>query len=298
MLCKKLKNTFTQSLINLLIICLSLFFVNAAEAGNLINIEKHGSGKPIILIPGLMSDASVWQSTIDTLKSDYELHVVSIAGFGKTQPQKNNSVKRVAEQLSAYIVNHNLNRPAIVGHSLGGFMSYYMAIHHPKQVGKIISVDGLPYIAPIFTRNPSTKVVDMAPSAKRMQAQYAQMTPAQMAFVTQSSINIQATSQQSQEKVLKMTATSDPTTVGNFMYELMTTDLRDAIQTIDKPILLLGASGGFSQESEHQFAESLYRQQFEGNDNAKIVMNKNSRHFIMFDQPTWLIEQLTTFIGK
>lgn len=293
MICKR-KISLKQHLFNIIAV---LLICSIAEASP-VKFKSHGKGKAVILIPGLMSDESVWKNTISALKHKYQLHTLSISGFGKTKPTEPVSVKLVANQLAKYIDKNNLNSPVIVGHSLGGFLAYYMGIHYPNKVGKIISVDGLPYIAPIFTRNNNTQISDVITNAELLKNRYQNMSQEQMLFISKSTINIQAESKESQQKVLNMIGLSDPKTVGMFMYELMTTDLRADIQNIKKPILLLGASGGFNSQSEHQFAEQLYRQQFERASEAKIVMNTNSRHFIMFDDPKWLHNQLISFIGE
>ena len=76
----------------------------------------------------------------------------------------------------------------------------------------------------------------------------------------------------------------------------MTTDLRAEVESIDVPILLLGASGGFTSNHQHQFIEDLYRQQMATAKQVTIKMNKNSRHFIMFDQPNWLADEINQFL--
>ena len=44
-------------------------------------VEVIGEGKPVLLISGLMSDSRIWQHTAAALKQDYQLHLISVAGF-------------------------------------------------------------------------------------------------------------------------------------------------------------------------------------------------------------------------
>ncbi len=43
------------------------------------NVEVIGSGKPVIMIPGLMSDARVWRPTAEALAGDFPQHGITIA---------------------------------------------------------------------------------------------------------------------------------------------------------------------------------------------------------------------------
>src|SRR5206468_2702470 len=44
-------------------------------------VKVTGSGKPMILIPGLACSGDVWDSTVAHFKDRYECHVLTLAGF-------------------------------------------------------------------------------------------------------------------------------------------------------------------------------------------------------------------------
>ena len=133
------------------------------------SVEVIGKGRPVILIPGLMSAPLVWQSTVDGLKADHQLHLIHIAGFagkaafsrGNQQPQQQSLLQSVQQELLAYIDAKQLQQPVLIGHSLGGFLAFAVASKAPAKIGPIVSVDGLPYLAPVFTRDPATVPAQM-----------------------------------------------------------------------------------------------------------------------------------------
>ena len=45
-------------------------------------VKVTGKGKPIILIPGYSCSGEVWNETVDHLKDHYQLHTLTLAGFG------------------------------------------------------------------------------------------------------------------------------------------------------------------------------------------------------------------------
>lgn len=260
-----------------------------------------GQGRPVLLIPGLMSAPSVWQSTVEALQSDHQLHLIQLAGFAGLPPLQSAQaaplLTTVQQQLLAYIQNQQLQQPVIIGHSLGGFLAFALASSAPELIGPIISVDGLPYLAPIFTGNPATEPAQMQAQAAQLSAQYQQMTPAQLRQATAAGLFIQATSPAAQQQVLTMASQSDPATVGRAMAEVLTTDLRPQISRIRQPVLLLGASGAVPAAAQDR-VKALYQQQLEKLPTARLDINPKVRHFIMLDDPAWLNQQIRNFLAK
>lgn len=266
------------------------------------SVEVIGQGRPVILIPGLMSSPSVWQSTVDALKADHQLHLIHIAGFaGKaasnsTKPESS-LLQSVQQQLLAYIAAKQLQQPVVIGHSLGGFLAFALASSAPDSVGPIVSVDGLPYLAPVFTRNPATTAAQMQNQAAQISMQYAGMTKAQLSQATAQGLFIQASTPAAQQQVLAMAEQSDPAIVGQVMADLLTTDLRAQVANIKQPVLLLGASGALPPQAQAG-VKALYQQQLEKLPAAQLDMNTNARHFIMLDDPAWLNQKIRSFLQE
>ncbi|MEP4891604.1 MAG: alpha/beta hydrolase [Aliiglaciecola sp.] len=269
-----------------------------ASEHNTFNVEVKGQGQEIILIPGLMSNASVFDSVVNALLPQYEVHLVSIKGFANTPASGNFSIANLVQDLVSYIDENDLQKPDVIGHSLGGLTGFVLASYHQDKIGKLISIDGLPFIGPIFTRNSSITADMMLAQAKNIKTMYANMTSEQLAAQTQQGVFIQATSSQDQNRIVEMAKQSNPETVGNAMYDVLTTDMRQPLAQSNTNILMLGASGGYSQQAQHKMVSSLYSQQFENVKNATVVMNTTTRHFMFFDDATWVNQQITQFLGE
>lgn len=261
-------------------------------------VQVAGAGKPVILIPGLMSDGRVWDELSKTLSKTYQVHVINIAGFAATPAIEQPSLTGVKKQLLDYIGQNKLHKPAVIGHSLGGFMSFWLAASKPAAIGPIISVDGLPFIGPIFTRTNESTVDSLAGQAQQIKIMYSNMSNQQLVDQASYGLSIQASSDKAKAKVLSMVKGSDPKTVGQAIYDLMSHDLRPEIANITSPVLLLGASGGFSTDEQKNAMQELYAQQLQALPMAQLIMHTQSRHFIMFDDPKWLEQQVTTFLGQ
>lgn len=265
----------------------------SAKAADSFSVEIIGNGKPVIMIPGLMSDASIWEPTAKALAGQYQLHVISIAGFAGKAAISGPLLPTVKQELLQYIDQQQLQRPAIVGHSLGAFMAFYLASSAPDKIGTIVAVDGLPYLAPVFSRDSSTTVEQVRPQAEYFKTMYQNMNAQQLSTMTAQGVYIQATSAEHQQQVIAMAAASDTATVGQAIYELMTTDLRSSVHNITSKVVLLGASGALATDAERSAAKALYQQQIATINNATLEFNHQSRHFIMLDQPDWLTARIS-----
>ena len=163
-------STRTPTLLVMFVVFMMNFLndTQAAEpfAATSFKVEVQGKGNPVIMIPGLMSDSRVWQQTAAKLSKTHQLHLISIAGFAGQPAIEGALLPVVKMELLDYIKNRQLQRPAIIGHSLGAFLAYDLASSAPDKIGKIIAVDGLPFLAPVFTRDASSSVASVKPQAE------------------------------------------------------------------------------------------------------------------------------------
>jgi len=287
-----------MNIINLLIAAFVFSMSVSTKAESCINVEVQGNGQPLILIPGLMSDGSVWQESEKHLAKKYQVHTISIAGFANTSPcsSADNILPQVKSELLTYIKQNKLQKSILMGHSLGAFLSYSLAIENEKLFSAIIAVDGLPFVAPIFTRTSSTQPKDMKQQADYIKNMYQQATHQQVADMTKQAITLQATSKEDQHAVIEMAKISDQKTIASALHFLLITDLREPLKQVKTPLLLIAAQGAFTNEQDRMNASALYQEQITGMTNAKLVVNSEVRHFIMWDDNQWLMKKTDTFL--
>ena len=266
----------------------------AAEQPASFGVEVHGEGPPVLLIPGLSSSGDVWDGTVDVLQSRYEVHVLSLAGFAGRPAIEPPFLPRVREDMVAYIRSQRLNRPAVVGHSLGGFLAFWLAATEPSLVGPIVAVDGVPFLAGLMDASASEESV--RPMAEGSLAMMASLTAEQFALQTRMSIAALVTGQADAEWLVRQGAMSDPLTVGQAMFEVMTTDLRDDVAKIESAVLLLAAGGDAATPEASARLLRSYEAQVAAISDHRVVVADGARHFIMLDVPDFFHETLTGFL--
>jgi len=89
----------------------------------------------VVLIGSLGSDRSMWNPQIGTLSASVHVLSVDLRGHGRSPvPPGPYSVRELAEDVVALLDSLDLARVHIVGLSLGGAVSQWIAIHRPERV--------------------------------------------------------------------------------------------------------------------------------------------------------------------
>jgi pimeloyl-ACP methyl ester carboxylesterase len=118
-----------------------------------ISVETRGGGPDVILIPGLTGDREVWKGVAQTLDDRYRLHLVQVNGFAGVPAGANAEgtvSDPVAEEIARYIREANLQRPAVVGHSMGGTIGMMLAARHADRISRLMVVDMVTFMGDLF----------------------------------------------------------------------------------------------------------------------------------------------------
>ena len=258
-------------------------------------VEVHGTGSPVLLLPGLSSSGDVWDTTVAALEGRYEVHVLSLAGFAGRPAVEGAFLPQVRDDIVAYIRNQQLDRPAVVGHSLGGFLAFWLAATEPGLVGPIVAVDGVPFLPGLMDASATEDSVrQMAEGSKAMMSS---MTPEQFAMQTRMSVTAMVTAPADVEWLTAQGAASHPPTVAQAVFELMTTDLRDDVATIESPVLLMAAGAAASTPEGRARLQRSYEAQVASIPDHRVVVADQARHFIMLDDPDFFHTTLSGFLA-
>lgn len=262
------------------------------------DVEIKGKGKAIILIPGLASSGKVWEQTVDTLQKNYECHILTLAGFAnqKAISLENGYLPVIQTEIVRYIKNELIEKPILIGHSLGGFLSLSIASAQPELLNKIIVVDSYPFMSLAF--NPNATAENVIPQAKMMKEMmlstpdsvFIQQQKKTMPTMVTDSTNIQM--------AIEWSMQSDRETVAQAMFEIMTTDLRNDVEKVKIPILVLGSWYGAKDYGiTKKIVQTNYKNQFLNAANCQIKVAETAKHFIMWDEPKWFINSVEAFIS-
>jgi pimeloyl-ACP methyl ester carboxylesterase len=262
-------------------------------ATTLFAVEVSGKGAPMLLIPGGMSSGEVWKSTVAHYADRYESHVLTLAGFAGQPPSDVTPfLPAVREAIATYIREHGLQRPVIVGHSLGAFLALSLATEHPGLVGKLVIVDGVP--APFATRMPDASDEEKKALGQLLADSFAKADES----ARRRGIATMAESPAHVDLITSWGTASDPATVRKALTEIAMVDVRAGLSKIETPALVLAAAAGDGASSDRETFEKTLRGQFVNMKQWQLELAPRARHFIMYDDPEWMFEKMDEFLGS
>lgn len=268
-----------------------------ARADTPFEVKVTGRGSPMIFIPGLACSGEVWNDAVMHFSKRYECHVVTLAGFAGVPAVPGPFLETMRDSLIGYIRRYELKNPIVVGHSLGGLIAMAVAVKEPELAGRLVIVDSYPFAGAIFDSTITADV--MRPQAEVFRSRivsqsrddYRKTQPHVLATMMRDSSRI--------DQVLQWGLASDSAVVGRAMFEALTTDLRAQVAKITAPVLVIGSwiATRFVGGSKDRTTEN-FRAQFRRTPDVTIAVADSARHFIMFDDLPWMLDQMEGFLNR
>ncbi|MEW5915657.1 MAG: alpha/beta hydrolase [Gemmatimonadota bacterium] len=106
--------------------------------------ETHGSGRPLILLHGGLGAGSMFGTNIAALAKNHQVILVDLQGHGRTADiDRPIDPALMADDIAALIKHLRLQRPDVMGYSLGGGVAIHTAIKYPELIGRLVAVSAL-----------------------------------------------------------------------------------------------------------------------------------------------------------
>ena len=103
--------------------------------------EIHGSGRPLILLHGGLMSGETFGPVLPALAADHRVVVVDLQGHGRTADiDRPIDASLMADDIAALIDELGLEKPDIVGYSLGGGVAMHVAFKYPDRIRKLVAI--------------------------------------------------------------------------------------------------------------------------------------------------------------
>jgi len=109
-----------------------------------------GTGKPLLIIHGFLGMSDNWKSFGALYAVEgFQVHILDLRNHGKSFHSDDFSYDIMSEDVLEYCQANNLEKVAIIGHSMGGKVAMLFATKYPNKIEKLIVADiGPKYYAP------------------------------------------------------------------------------------------------------------------------------------------------------
>ncbi|MGZ8504063.1 MAG: alpha/beta fold hydrolase [Flavitalea sp.] len=275
-----------------LLIAFALFIASQATFGQppAIKIQRSGKGMPVLFLPGFTTPGTVWNETIRNLPTGTEAFTVSYAGFNGMTPIDTPWYPALKQELIEFIEKENLSNLTIIGHSMGGNLAVDLAAALPSRISKLILVDAIPCMRELMLPGVPVEQIQYKNPYNDQQLKMADEPFKQMATMMAGNMTVNASKV---DTLVKWILEADRETYVYGYTDLLKLDLRPALKNIKAKTLILGATF-----PNAEITGKTFENQYANLENKTIYLAGNSKHFIMFDQPSWLYEKINTFISK
>ena len=104
--------------------------------------ERAGHGRPVIFLHAFAVTGAMWFPQIPTLTTaGFDVICVDQRGHGQSSaPPSPYTISQMADDIHQLIVNLNLDKPCVVGLSMGGRVAMRLALDHPQDVAALVLV--------------------------------------------------------------------------------------------------------------------------------------------------------------
>ena len=103
--------------------------------------ERHGKGASLVLLHGYPLDHHLWDEVVPLLKDTFDLIIPDLRGFGKsTTVDTPYTMNDFASDLAGLLDQLGIQKVAVAGHSMGGYVALAFAQLYPERVSGLALV--------------------------------------------------------------------------------------------------------------------------------------------------------------
>jgi pimeloyl-ACP methyl ester carboxylesterase len=103
--------------------------------------RHYGQGQPLIILHGIFGVSDNWVTLGKKLAEKFSVYIPDQRNHGQSPHSVTFNYFALADDLLEFIKEHKLEKPMIIGHSMGGKVAMTFALEHPEMVEKLVIVD-------------------------------------------------------------------------------------------------------------------------------------------------------------
>jgi pimeloyl-ACP methyl ester carboxylesterase len=106
--------------------------------------EFGGEGTPIVILHGLFASSKNWVSAGKALSSQGRPFALDLRNHGDSPHSESHTLEDLVEDLEEWLADQEIDRPVLLGHSMGGLAAMGFSLTHPTALRGLVVVDIAP----------------------------------------------------------------------------------------------------------------------------------------------------------
>ncbi|MBI2876552.1 MAG: alpha/beta hydrolase [Candidatus Tectomicrobia bacterium] len=255
-----------------------------------VSYVTEGSGDPVLLLHGIPTWGYLWHGLIPALAKTCRVFAPDLLGFGYSDKSDHfdRSIARQAEMIDAWMDKLGIERASIVGHDLGGGVALRLATLFPHRVTRLcvmntVCYDSWPIEAMLQLGHPKA---------------YHSLSAANTVATMRQALKQGFASSQNGE-LLEGLLAPYTTEVGKLSLIRNAAALNTNLTMEISPLLLQMAMPTLILWGEEDLFQPVKYGERLASDipGARLIRIRGARHFVMFDRPDEVTEDLVMFLG-
>ena len=249
--------------------------------------RKTGEGQPILILHGVFGSSDNWFSISKMIaEKGYAIYALDARNHGQSPRSEYFSYELMADDLNEFIEDNALEKPIIIGHSMGGKTVMHFAMKYPTKFSKLVIVDIAPKFYPSHHGHiiQGLNSIDLESLKNRNEAeiQLAKFVPnvGERQFLLK---NIYRTEEGKFDWRINLPVLSKE------IYQVGG-DFTDVHQVSEPILFLRGSKSGYIFDEDIPAIKNIFP-------NATIETIEGAGHWVQAEKPAEFVEAVVNFIG-
>jgi pimeloyl-ACP methyl ester carboxylesterase len=232
----------------------------------LVHYEVIGRGRPLVFLHGWLGSWRYWVPAMEDLSAGNRAYALDLWGFGDSDKlAQHYTIDGYVDLLRAFLDHLGIQRVSLVGHALGGLVALQFAAQFPHHVQQIMGVS-VPLAAADVGR-PLAMISSDADAVSRLVSRRAGFPE----------VNLEARK-------------ADGAAIGSSLRSAMARDLRQMLEVVEQPVLLVyGAGDSLVRPPDDDAGRS-------GGENVRVLLLDGAQHFPMLETQNKFNRLLVDFL--
>lgn len=101
--------------------------------------EIKGEGSPLVLLHGYLENLKMWESIGNQLSQEYQVISIDLPGHGRSKSYgETHTMEFMAEKVEEVLTELQIEKTAMAGHSMGGYVTLAFAELYPDRLQRMI----------------------------------------------------------------------------------------------------------------------------------------------------------------